>query len=235
MLSISVKDILMWCWSTGQSYWLQIQRSGFGSRRYQILWEVVGLERGPGSLVSTVEELLGRKSSGCGLERQEYGRRDPSRWLRGSAKVGTAWSRRSSSKFEGRAGFLFRFHPSETSMSIKLYLPDLSNCCSSGTSDNPLRSLTSVLWWVGARTWLLGTSQTGYLVSARLPTALDALYDYCMDEISCVRASAPCPWRAVWLPYRVKPFPSDMSFSWGTTLQTGWSWFQISMRSLNSF
>jgi hypothetical protein len=27
------------------SSWLQIQRSGFDSRRYQIFWEVVGLER----------------------------------------------------------------------------------------------------------------------------------------------------------------------------------------------
>jgi hypothetical protein len=40
---------------------------GFDSRRYQIFWEVVGLERGPLSLVSTTEELLGRKSSGFGL------------------------------------------------------------------------------------------------------------------------------------------------------------------------
>jgi hypothetical protein len=39
----------------------------------------VGLERGPLSLVSTIEELLGRKSSGSGLETREYGRRDPSR------------------------------------------------------------------------------------------------------------------------------------------------------------
>jgi hypothetical protein len=38
----------------------------------------MGLERGPLSLVSTIEELLGRKSSGSGLESREYGRRDPS-------------------------------------------------------------------------------------------------------------------------------------------------------------
>jgi hypothetical protein len=50
---------------------------GFDSRCYQIFWEVVGLERGPLSLVSTVEELLGRNSSGSGLENTEYGRRDP--------------------------------------------------------------------------------------------------------------------------------------------------------------
>jgi hypothetical protein len=40
----------------------------------------VGLERGPLSLVSTLEELLERKSSGFGLEIREYGRRDLSRW-----------------------------------------------------------------------------------------------------------------------------------------------------------
>jgi hypothetical protein len=33
----------------------------------------VGLERGPLSLVSTTEELLGRKSRGSGLENREYG------------------------------------------------------------------------------------------------------------------------------------------------------------------
>jgi hypothetical protein len=37
----------------------------------------VGLERGPLSLVSTIEELLEIKSSGSGLERREYGCRDP--------------------------------------------------------------------------------------------------------------------------------------------------------------
>jgi hypothetical protein len=41
--------------------------------------KVVGLERGPLSLVSTTEELLDRKSSGSGVENREYGRRDPSR------------------------------------------------------------------------------------------------------------------------------------------------------------
>jgi hypothetical protein len=41
----------------------------------------VGLERGPLSLVSTTEALLGRKSSGSGLERGEYGCRDPSRGI----------------------------------------------------------------------------------------------------------------------------------------------------------
>jgi hypothetical protein len=39
----------------------------------------VGLEWSPLSLVSTIEKLLGRKSSGCGLENRDYGRRDPPR------------------------------------------------------------------------------------------------------------------------------------------------------------
>jgi hypothetical protein len=59
---------------------LVVQRSGFDSRRYQIFWEVVGLEPGPLSLVSTIEELLGRKSSGSSLETRDYGRGDPVRW-----------------------------------------------------------------------------------------------------------------------------------------------------------
>jgi hypothetical protein len=44
--------------------------------------KVVGLERGPLSLVNSTEELLGRNSSGSGLENREYGRGDPLRWPR---------------------------------------------------------------------------------------------------------------------------------------------------------
>jgi hypothetical protein len=47
-------------WSSGQSSWLQIRRPGFDSRHYQKK-KVVGLERGPLSLVSTTEKLLDRK------------------------------------------------------------------------------------------------------------------------------------------------------------------------------
>jgi hypothetical protein len=55
----------------------------FDSRLYQISWEVVALERCPLSLVSTIEELLGRNNSGSGLEMREYGRgRDPLSWPR---------------------------------------------------------------------------------------------------------------------------------------------------------
>jgi hypothetical protein len=70
--------LVLWLplWSTGQSSWLDILGSGLDFRRYQIFWEVEGLERVPLSLVSTTEELLERKNSGSGL--------DPSRWPHGT-------------------------------------------------------------------------------------------------------------------------------------------------------
>jgi hypothetical protein len=51
----------------------------------------VGLERGPLGFVSTIEELLERKSSGSDLEIREYGRRDVTltTWQPLSATVGT--------------------------------------------------------------------------------------------------------------------------------------------------
>jgi hypothetical protein len=49
---------------------------------YLIFWEVVGLEWGSLSLVSTTEELFGRNSSGSGLENREYGRGEPLCWPR---------------------------------------------------------------------------------------------------------------------------------------------------------
>jgi hypothetical protein len=59
---------------------LAVRVPGFDSRRYQIFWEVVGLERGPLSLVSSIGEQLGRNSSSSGLENREYGREHPLRW-----------------------------------------------------------------------------------------------------------------------------------------------------------
>jgi hypothetical protein len=56
-----VEEIRPPLWSSGQSSWLQIQRPKFDSRHYQIFREVVGLEWGPLSLVSTTAELLDRK------------------------------------------------------------------------------------------------------------------------------------------------------------------------------
>jgi hypothetical protein len=69
-------------WSSGQGLWLQIQRSWFDFWCYKIFWEVVVLEWGPLSFVSTTEELLERRSSGSGLENREYGHTDPSLWPR---------------------------------------------------------------------------------------------------------------------------------------------------------
>jgi hypothetical protein len=54
--------------------------------------KAVGLERGPLSLVSATEEPPGSNTSGSGIEIREYGRRDSSRWPRGTLypqKVGT--------------------------------------------------------------------------------------------------------------------------------------------------
>jgi hypothetical protein len=102
------------------------QRSGFDSRLYQILWEVVGLERGPFSLVSTIEELLGRNSSGSDLKIREYERKDPSRWPRdthlsanvgGGRLVGIVRLRTQATKFQ-----LF-FYPVFNSMSLNHLCP----------------------------------------------------------------------------------------------------------------
>jgi hypothetical protein len=68
-------------WASGQSSWLQIQRSEFDFRQYPIFLQV--MERGPISLVSIFEKLFRRKSIDSGLEIREYGHSDLSRWPRG--------------------------------------------------------------------------------------------------------------------------------------------------------
>jgi hypothetical protein len=56
---------------------------GFNSQRYQISWEVLGLERGPLSLVRITEELLEWKSSGSGSRKIDInGRGNPLCWPR---------------------------------------------------------------------------------------------------------------------------------------------------------
>jgi hypothetical protein len=77
---VIIGDLRQPLWSSGQSSWLQIQRSRLDPQRYQIFWEIVSLQRGPLSLVSTVEELLGRESSGSGLDSREKDCRNPLRW-----------------------------------------------------------------------------------------------------------------------------------------------------------
>jgi hypothetical protein len=76
---------------SGQSYRLQIQRSGFGSQCYQIFWEVIGLERAPLSLVIATEELIERKSAGCGLENRDYGHRGPAALTTRHASIHKSW------------------------------------------------------------------------------------------------------------------------------------------------
>jgi hypothetical protein len=50
---------------------------GFDTRRFQIFWEAVGLERCPLSLVRKTEELLGRNSSGSGQKSETNNRGFP--------------------------------------------------------------------------------------------------------------------------------------------------------------
>jgi hypothetical protein len=78
-------------WSNGQSSWLQMQRSGLDSRRYQIFWEAGGLELDSLSVVSAAEKLLERNSSVFSLESRDYGRRDPLRWLRDTPLSTKSW------------------------------------------------------------------------------------------------------------------------------------------------
>jgi hypothetical protein len=139
----TLTDVCPPLWSSGQSSWLQIQRSGFDFRRYQVFWEVVGLDRGPLSLVSINEELLERKSSGTGLEIREYGRRDRSRWPRDtpvSAKVGInfadkwrsiGWYSSFADWSYGVCSFICLFACFNWYMAI--YLRKIFHSCSNGT------------------------------------------------------------------------------------------------------
>jgi hypothetical protein len=69
-------------WSSGQSFWVQIQRSRFDSQRYQIFWEVVSLEQGPLSLVRIIEELLEKTVAASVYKTEINGHGDSLRWPR---------------------------------------------------------------------------------------------------------------------------------------------------------
>jgi hypothetical protein len=53
--------LMLLLWSSGQSFWLQIQRSGFDYRLYQILRSSESETGSTQPRVSTTEELLERK------------------------------------------------------------------------------------------------------------------------------------------------------------------------------
>jgi hypothetical protein len=56
--------------ASGQGSWLRIQMSGFDSRSHKIFWEVLGLERGPLTLVMIIEELF-QGNNGSGQENRD--------------------------------------------------------------------------------------------------------------------------------------------------------------------
>jgi hypothetical protein len=60
-------------WSSGQSSWLLIQMSRVRFPKLQDFLEIVGLERGPLSLVTIIKELIEWKSSGSGSRKPRLG------------------------------------------------------------------------------------------------------------------------------------------------------------------
>jgi hypothetical protein len=69
-------------WSSGQSSWIEIQRSSFWFPAIPDFLRSSGSRTGSTQPRKTIVELLGRNSSGSGLENREYCRGNPLRWPR---------------------------------------------------------------------------------------------------------------------------------------------------------
>jgi hypothetical protein len=115
------------------------------SRRYQIFW-VVSLERGPPSLVSAIEELIGIKTSSFGLERREYGGRDPSRW-----PLGTLYPQKlalTSPTSCGRSVGIVRSWTQATEFVFSKFINAVWNTKVSGAG------ISVYLWFMGRTAWV---------------------------------------------------------------------------------
>jgi hypothetical protein len=86
-----MSDYRLPLWSSGKSSWLQIQRSRARFPALLDFGEVMGLEQGWLSLVSTIEELLERKSSGSGLEYRDYGYRGSAALIMWHPSIRKSW------------------------------------------------------------------------------------------------------------------------------------------------
>jgi hypothetical protein len=140
----------------------------------------VGLERGPHSLVRTIEELLERKSSGSGLEIREYGCRDPSRWPRGtlypqtlaltSPTSGDAKCRKITSRYPSLiVSFIFK----QRYLNIFLFLWICLKYCFHCGSTQPRDTIEELL---GRKSSGSGLENQEYCRSDRPCWALDTLY-----------------------------------------------------------
>jgi hypothetical protein len=90
-MHLAVCQLRLPLWSSAQSSWPQIQRSCVRFLALRHFLRSSGSERGRLSLVSTIEELLGRKTSVSSIENSQYGHMDATltTWYLLSTNVGS--------------------------------------------------------------------------------------------------------------------------------------------------